>query len=307
MVDSQPTRDIGHVFVGRQREMAQLQRALNNTLSGQGRMVMLAGEPGIGKTRTAQELASYAEGQGAKVLWGWCYEEEGAPPHWPWVQTIRSYVQGCDAGQIRTEMGHGAANIADVVPEIQSKITDLKPPPTLEPEAARFRLFDSITTFLKNAAQGQPLLLVLHARIAEALEELYGEQVEVHAAELAHHFAEAQTEPVSDKLVRYSLLAGERALAAYAYEDALTHFERGLVAREVTLSGTEAVYQAASQVPSDEEAADLLFGLARAQSATVVGHQLVEAFAILSRAFDYYATEGKVAQAVAAAEFPIAP
>ena len=72
MVDSQPTRDIGRVFVGRQRELAQLQHALNDALSGQGRIVMLTGEPGIGKTRTAQELASYAEGQGAKVLWGWC-------------------------------------------------------------------------------------------------------------------------------------------------------------------------------------------------------------------------------------------
>ena len=80
--------------------MAELRGALDDALSGQGRLVMLAGEPGIGKTRTAQELASYAEGQGAKVLWGWCYEEGGAPPYWPWVQTIRSYVQQCDAAQL---------------------------------------------------------------------------------------------------------------------------------------------------------------------------------------------------------------
>ena len=72
MADSRPSRDIGRVFVGRQRELAQLQHALNDALSGQGRIVMLTGEPGIGKTRTAQELASYAEGQGAKFLWGWC-------------------------------------------------------------------------------------------------------------------------------------------------------------------------------------------------------------------------------------------
>jgi len=83
------------------------------------------------------------------------------PPYWPWVQAIRAYVQQCDAGQLRSEMGHGAANIADVIPEIHDKITDLKPSPNLEPEAARFRLFDSISTFLKNAAQSQPLMLVL--------------------------------------------------------------------------------------------------------------------------------------------------
>ena len=106
-----------------------------------------------------------------------------------------------------------------------------------------------------------------------------------------------------EKLVRYSLPAGERALASYAYEDALTHFERGLVARGITLSGPEA----ASQAAPDEEAAALLFGLARAQSATFAGHQLGEAFTTLSRAFEYYAEAGNVALAIAAAEFPIVP
>ncbi|MCI0799867.1 MAG: hypothetical protein J4N89_09730, partial [Chloroflexi bacterium] len=139
----------------------------------------------------------------------------------------------------------------------------------------------------------------LHARIAQALEELYGDDADAHAAELAHHFAEAQTVLGTEKLARYSLLAGERALGSHAYEDALAHFERGLVARGITLSKTEAA--------SDEQAAALLFGLARAQSATVEGHQLWEAFAPLSRAFDYYAEAGNIALAVAAAEFPIAP
>ena len=138
----------------------------------------------------------------------------------------------------------------------------------------------------------------LHARIAEALEALYGDDGEAHAAELAHHFAEAQTSTGITKLVRYSLLAGEQALAAYAWDEALAHFERGLVARDITLSGTEA--------PTDDEAAALLFGLARARVATVEEYQLGEAFATLSRAFEYYAEAGNVAQAVAAAEFPIA-
>jgi len=137
----------------------------------------------------------------------------------------------------------------------------------------------------------------LHARIAEGLETLYGNEANAHAAELAHHFAEAQTLTGPEKLVRYSLISGEQALAAYAYEDALAHFERGLVARDISSSGTEAA--------PDEEVADLLFGLARAQSATVVGEQLVEAFANLRKAFDYYAEAGNVAKAVAAAVYPI--
>ena len=74
---------------------------------------------------------------------------------------MRSYVQQSNVEQLTGEMGRGAAAIADVVAEIHDKITDLKPSTSLEPEAARFRLFDSITTFLKNAAQNQPLMLVL--------------------------------------------------------------------------------------------------------------------------------------------------
>ncbi len=84
MAEIRPNSDIARVFVGRRREMAELSAALEDAMSGQGRLVMLAGEPGIGKTRTAQELAALAEQRGAQVLWGRCYEEEGTPPYWPW-------------------------------------------------------------------------------------------------------------------------------------------------------------------------------------------------------------------------------
>jgi len=97
-------------------------------------------------------------------------------------------------------------------------------------------------------------------------------------------------------------VAGEQALAVYAYEEALVHFERGLAARDIALSGTEA----ASQAALDDKTAALLFGLARARSATRPNHQLQEAFSVLSRAFEYYFEAGNVALAVAAAEFPIA-
>ncbi len=141
--------------------MAELKDALDDAMAGRGRSVMLAGEPGIGKTRTAQELGSHAIVLGVKVLWGWCYEREGAPPYWPWIQPLRSYIQDKDSEELSSLMGPGASDIAQVVPEVWQLLPDLEPPPTLEPEQARFRLFDSITNFLKNAAQSQPLLLVL--------------------------------------------------------------------------------------------------------------------------------------------------
>ena len=141
--------------------MAELTSTLEEALSGQGRLVMLVGEPGIGKTRTTQELASYAESRGAQVFWGRCYEDEGTPPYWPWVQTMRSYVQQASREQLTAEIGSGAAAIAEIVPEILGKLPGLETPPALDPEAARFHLFGSIATFLKNAAQNQPLMLVL--------------------------------------------------------------------------------------------------------------------------------------------------
>ena len=140
--------------------MGELKAALEDVLSGRGRLVTLVGEPGIGKTRTALELATYAGLRQAQVLWGRCYEGEGAPPYWPWVQVIRSYVRDVDPEQLRSEMGAGAAEIAEIVSDIGVQLPGLKASAKLEPEQARFRLFDSITAFLKSASQRQPLVLI---------------------------------------------------------------------------------------------------------------------------------------------------
>jgi hypothetical protein len=151
----------GGVFVGREKEMDELRAGLEDALSGRGRLLMLVGEPGIGKTRTSEEFATYAGLRNAQVLWGRCYEGEGAPAYWPWVQVVRSYVHDRDPKELMSEMGPGAADIAQVVSEVRERLPGLPEPPALEPEQARFRLFDSITTFLKNASKGQPIVLVL--------------------------------------------------------------------------------------------------------------------------------------------------
>lgn len=135
--------------------------ALDEALSGSGQMVMLAGEPGIGKTRLTQELASHAESLGAQVLWGWCYEHAGAPPYWPYVQTIRAYVETADAEQLRTQVGPGGSDIAEIVPELRQRLPGLGHPLSADPEQARFRLFDSVATFLKKASQVRPLVFVM--------------------------------------------------------------------------------------------------------------------------------------------------
>lgn len=160
MVESQPPNNpapglspFRGIFVGRQQEMGDLKEALEDAIAGRGRLVMLAGEPGIGKSRAAQEIGAYAELRGSRVLWGRCYEEQGTPAYWPWIQAIRAYVREQDAESIRSAMGPGAADIAAIIPELREKLPDLGLPPDLEPEPARFRLFDSITTFFRNSAR----------------------------------------------------------------------------------------------------------------------------------------------------------
>jgi DNA-binding SARP family transcriptional activator len=461
-------------FVGRERELGALLAALDDALAGRGRLVLIGGEPGIGKSRLAEELATTAAGRGARVVWGRCWEGGGAPPYWPWAQAIRS----CTGEQLPTESSAAS------------------------PEHARFQLFDSITRLLEDVSRTRPLVLVLddlhwgdtdslqlleyvsreldempillvgtyrdvelsrrhplaqtlgelarrsrfvrlllrglslddvaefieatssvvpdpafvsavheqtegnpffvkevvqlvteegssripdgvreaigrrlerlsescneslriasalgrdfslvqltrlvddltedellealeeglaahlieelpespgryrfthaliqgtladelsltrrarlQARIAEVLEELYGGQAPAHAAELAHHFAEAETVLGPEKVVRYSKLAGEAALAAYAPEQALQHFERALAAR-----GDRAM---------DDEGAELLFGLGRAQLGTLTQAELPPAVSSLRKAFDYYIESGDAARAVAVASFPL--
>ena len=148
-------------FVGREAELGALTVDLDAALAGRGGVVLVAGEPGIGKTRLAEELAVQASGRGVLVLWGRCWEGEGAPAFWPWVQVVRAYVQAADPTALRQEMGAGAADIAQLVPAVCERLPDLPAPPPTEPEAARFRLFDSLTGFLRAAAARRPLLLVL--------------------------------------------------------------------------------------------------------------------------------------------------
>ncbi len=161
MADYRPLQPTASAFVGRDREMAELRAAFVEAISGHGRLVMLAGEPGIGKTRTARELCSYAEQHGAQAFWGWCYEQEGAPPYWPFVQPIRNYIDKVDTDQLEREMGLGAVDIADIVPELLKKLPDLVQRVDSAPEQSRFRLFDSVATFLTNASQTQPLVFTI--------------------------------------------------------------------------------------------------------------------------------------------------
>ena len=136
-------RDVERRFIGRQPELRALDAALQCAVAGQPRIVLLAGEPGIGKTRTAQELLDHAARSGALPLWGRCPEEPGAPPYWPWLQLIRRYVALHDAQVLQQVIGAAAAHIAALDPELAHRQPDGSPAAD-EADAvkARFRLFD---------------------------------------------------------------------------------------------------------------------------------------------------------------------
>ncbi len=130
-----------------------------------------------------------------------------------------------------------------------------------------------------------PRRVRLHARIANALEELRSHELDAHAAALAHHYAQAETVHGVEKLVRYSIMAGDKALSNYAYEEALSHFQRVLATKD--------------ELMIDEEVASILPSMARAHAAL---SQDSEAVSSIIRAFEYYEEIGDVARAVAVVE-----
>ena len=97
-------------MVGREREMGELSAALDEVVDGHGRIVMLAGEPGIGKTRLVEELAEHAVSKRVRVLWGRSFEGEGAPAYWPWIQILSSYIQTASAKVKENSQGRGKRN-----------------------------------------------------------------------------------------------------------------------------------------------------------------------------------------------------
>ena len=165
-------RPQGAAFVGRAAELAELVGGLDDAFAGHGRLFLLAGEPGIGKSRLAEALIAAAEERGAHVLVGRCWEAGGAPAYWPWVQSLRAYVRASDAATLRAQLGAGGGELAQIVPELRERLPGLPEPASLESEGVRFRLFDATAAFLRAAAEPRPIVLVLddlHAADASSL------------------------------------------------------------------------------------------------------------------------------------------
>ena len=151
----------GASFVGRADELARLEGALDRAASGSGGVVMVMGEPGIGKTRTLAELASRSRGRGATALYGRCFEGEGAAPYAPFAEALGEYVRCADPDVLRKDLGPRGGAVDRIVPELRERLPDLPELPNLQPDEERARLYDAATQFLLATAERSPLLLVL--------------------------------------------------------------------------------------------------------------------------------------------------
>jgi len=147
-------------LVDREDELGTLKTRLDDVLRGEGSLVFVTGEGGIGKTRLVMELKAYAKLRGALFLVGNCYKE-GAVPYRPWIQIIEEYFRRSRPELLYKVIGVYSAEIVKLVPEATSKLGAVPPLPPLTPEGERLRLFKAVTQFFVNASREAPLVLFL--------------------------------------------------------------------------------------------------------------------------------------------------
>ncbi len=148
-------------LVGRISEAAQLRQHWANAQQARGQLVLLSGEPGVGKTRLAQDLVTHAQNSGATVLRGGCYEYEATTPYLPFVEAIREWTRRQSPEQLRTALGTTAPEIAKFAPEIEAKLGTLVPNSPLSPSEERMRLFDNAARFLHGLAADRGMLVFI--------------------------------------------------------------------------------------------------------------------------------------------------
>ena len=135
-------------FVGREAERAELRRLLDQAVRGQGALVMIGGEPGVGKTRLAEELLLEARQRGVLAWTGHCYEMEGASPYIPFVEILETAARVIPAAALRDALGDSAPEVARLMPELRRLFPDIPPPLELPPEQERRYLFNCVREFL---------------------------------------------------------------------------------------------------------------------------------------------------------------
>ena len=136
------------MLVGRRLAVNALRSAVDAALRRAGGVVLLAGEAGMGKTALASEAVAYAKARGAAAVWGTCWEGDGAPGFWPWIQVMRALAADAD--------GSGEAMLAGLTGVSAERGGGLG-----DESAIRFRTYDLAATYLRSRAAQRPLVVVL--------------------------------------------------------------------------------------------------------------------------------------------------
>ncbi|MGH9004151.1 MAG: ATP-binding protein, partial [Acidimicrobiia bacterium] len=147
--------------MGRAHELEILEGEFAQAVEGEFRGVLLLSDPGLGKTRLAEEAGIYARLGGAQVLAGRCYEAESTVPYMPFVEALRAYVATRPADVLREELGDAASEVAKLVSEVRTILPDVPESSRPSGDEERYRLFESVSSFLVNASRSTPIMLLL--------------------------------------------------------------------------------------------------------------------------------------------------
>jgi len=151
-------------LIDRVEEMGLLREAVDRAVRGEGGLVFLHGEAGIGKTRLTKELGAYARLRGMQVLYGRCpalFRMDGVPPYILWNEVIKNYLEFCTSEQLYKVIGYYPGEVCKLVPEIKQKLGTIPPSVPISPESERNRLFEAVSQFVTNISKETPLLVVL--------------------------------------------------------------------------------------------------------------------------------------------------
>jgi tetratricopeptide (TPR) repeat protein/tRNA A-37 threonylcarbamoyl transferase component Bud32 len=151
-------------LIDRVEEMNLLRETVDRTVQGEGGLVFLYGEAGIGKTRLARELRAYARLRGVQVLYGRCpalFRMDGVPPYTIWSEVIKDYLENSSPEQLYRVIGYYPAEIIKLVPELSQRLRTIPQSLPISPEHEQNRLFEAVSQFIVNVSRETPLLVVL--------------------------------------------------------------------------------------------------------------------------------------------------